>query len=601
MSGTARNSGKGEASEGVSGFSGVGDARITQFGKYQLFATLGKGGMADVFLSVARGQMGFNKLAVIKRLKAALAQDPAFRNMFLDEARLAARLNHPNIVHTYEVGEAQGVYFIAMEYLEGQPLNKVIKEAIRNEQRVPPEIAVRMIADALAGLGYAHELKDYDGRPLNVIHRDISPHNLFVTYDGHTKLVDFGIAKADTSSTETEVGVLKGKVSYMSPEQAMGQRLDARSDLFAMGIVLWELLTHRRLLQGESAANTLHKLMSEPIPHVADMQPDIDMELDRIVAVALEKDPNRRFQSAVEMREALEIWLSTNRVRTEDVSRTMLALFANVRSEVQKQVQRHMALIAPASNTSELQAITQDLGQQGLLRLGMGGSGSGSGVIANYGGVASPPSNPPGSFPSFPPSSPSMASGQNFTGPLMPPGQAAPPAKSNALLITVMIGCFVLVGLLIVVLGMRRQMQPIPVAPTATATESATPVAVQPSSSAPEAITVPTVTEVAAPKPAPSPRPNGRPSPQPAPKPVVTPHEPPAAEDPGSVTVSAYPWAKVTEGSKVICANTPCSKVPMPAGAHTLTFENGQDPSEKQTVTVQIKSGETTTKNIGFK
>src|SRR5438067_10395399 len=162
----------------------------TAFGKYQLFASLGRGGMADVFLSVARGQMGFNKLAVIKRLRQALAEEAAFRNMFLDEARLAARLNHPNIVHTYEVGEQNGVYFIAMEYLEGQSLNKVLKETLRRNEAMEPEICARVVADALAGLGHAHELRDYDGRPLNIIHRDVSPHNIFVTYDGHTKLVD---------------------------------------------------------------------------------------------------------------------------------------------------------------------------------------------------------------------------------------------------------------------------------------------------------------------------------------------------------------------------------------------------------------------------
>src|SRR6185503_12790751 len=136
----------------------------TAFGKYQLFASLGRGGMADVFLSVARGPMGFNKLAVIKRLRQALAEETSFRNMFLDEARLAARLNHPNIVHTYEVGEHNGIYFIAMEYLEGQALNKIVKECVRNQQRVPPEVCVRIIADALGGLTHAHELRDYDGR-----------------------------------------------------------------------------------------------------------------------------------------------------------------------------------------------------------------------------------------------------------------------------------------------------------------------------------------------------------------------------------------------------------------------------------------------------
>src|SRR3954469_8238493 len=143
----------------------------TAFGKYQLFASLGRGGMADVFLAVARGQMGFNKLAVIKRLRQALAEESAFPTMFLDEARLAARPSPPNIVHTYEVGEQGGVYFIAMEYLEGQSLNKVLKEALRRKENIDPEVGARIIADALGGLAYAHSLGDYDGRPLGIIHR----------------------------------------------------------------------------------------------------------------------------------------------------------------------------------------------------------------------------------------------------------------------------------------------------------------------------------------------------------------------------------------------------------------------------------------------
>src|SRR6185369_10133796 len=239
--------------------------------------------MADVFLAVARGQLGLNKLVVIKRLRQALAEEKPFRTMFLDEARLAARLNHPNIVHTYEVGEQNAMYFIAMEYLEGQSLNKVLKELVRRKETLEPAFAVRVVADALAGLGYAHELRDYDGRPLSVIHRDVSPHNIFVTYDGHTKLVDFGIAKAALSTTETEVGVLKGKVAYMAPEQAMGGRIDQRADLFAMGIVLWELLARQRLMTGASAANTLHKLMNEAIPRLSEAVPGIDPALEAIV------------------------------------------------------------------------------------------------------------------------------------------------------------------------------------------------------------------------------------------------------------------------------------------------------------------------------
>ncbi len=577
----------------------------TAFGKYQLFASLGRGGMADVFLSVARGQMGFNKLAVIKRLRQALAEETAFRNMFLDEARLAARLSHPNIVHTYEVGEQNGVYFIAMEYLEGQSLNKVLKESLRRRELIEPEVSVRIVADALAGLGYAHELRDYDGRPLQIIHRDISPHNLFVTYDGHTKLVDFGIAKAALSSTETEVGVLKGKVAYMSPEQAMGQRIDARSDLFAMGIVLWELLAQQRLMTGESAANTLHKLMNEPIPRLSAVLPHVDPTLEMLVARALEKDPNHRWQSAADMRGALESWLASRSmpVRQEDVGRRMLSLFGPVREEVQRQIQKHMAAFASAQNTQEVQALTAaslqrfaaaGANQSGqLLALGTGGSGSGSGVIASYGGL--------------PPSSPSVLSGAYGYHPSQSvPSMQAPQKSNSTLLIVITIGCFVLAGLLILVLGLRDH-KPGPTEPDPSSTlasttpppESAT--TEPPSASVPATTSTPPSSVISAAKPTRTSAP-----PATTQKPVVVPPKPPTppppapVEDPGFVTVSSYPWAKVTEGTKVICPVTPCNKVPLSPGSHTLTFENGEKPGQKQTVSVVIKSGETTPKNIGF-
>jgi serine/threonine protein kinase len=605
--------------------------RTTAFGKYQLFASLGRGGMADVFLSVARGQMGFNKLAVIKRLRQALAEEPAFRNMFLDEARLAARLSHPNIVHTYEVGEQNGVYFIAMEYLEGQSLNKVLKEALRRKEGIEPEVGARIIADALGGLAYAHALGDYDGRPLGIIHRDVSPHNIFVTYDGHTKLVDFGIAKAALSSTETEVGVLKGKVAYMSPEQAMGGRIDQRADLFAMGIVLWELLARQRLMTGESAANTLHKLMNEQIPRVSSVVPGIDPELEAICGKALEKDPQYRWQSAAEMRDALEAWLRSNplQARQEEVSRKMLHLFGTVREEVQRQVQRHMASITTATNTQELQALTAEslnrMEQSGanvsgqLLRLGNNGSGSGSGVVPNY-GMGSHPSGVSGGFQS-------MAS-QSMGGSQMGPQPVSPPAKSNnSLLIVIAIGFFLLAGLLIIVLGLRYPQHKNDV-PTAEGTGAPTVTGVAMGTGAPPSTAPTESVALATPPPvvdpgAPQPPPTGatgtaatagtvkgavrNPPPATTPKTVTAPHPPPPAppppaedKDPGFLTINVYPWAKVSEGGRVLCAATPCNKISLSPGSHTLTLEN-PDQGMKQATTVTIKSGETTTRAIGFK
>jgi serine/threonine-protein kinase len=536
--------------------------------------------------------------------------------MFLDEARLAARLNHPNIVHTYEVGEQNGVYFIAMEYLEGQSLNKVLKEALRRKEMLEPEVCVRIVADALAGLGHAHELRDYDGRPLQIIHRDVSPHNIFVTYDGHTKLVDFGIAKAALSSTETEVGVLKGKVAYMSPEQAMGGRIDCRSDLFAMGIVLWELLAHQRLMTGDNAANTLHKLMNEPIPRLSQVMPSVDPHLDAIVARALEKDPTIRFQSAAEMREALEAWLSRSGrpFRQDDVARRMMALFGNVREEVQRQVQRHMSAITTAANTQELQALTAEslkrMEQSGanvsgqLLRLGVNGSGSGSGVVPSYGG-----SRPSGATGGYAPMGSSAS---------MPASQAAPaPKANNSIALVALVGFFFLAAVAIVVLGLRKkdgQSGNLATGPTASSTVSAAPtpfpiVTGEPTATAsavPTGTTTspePSASTVAAKNPPPKQPIAVRPPSAPTTKATVVappPPPPPEKEEPGFLTINSYPWAKVTENGRVICAATPCSRVQLPPGNHTLLLENSEQ-GFKQSVSVTIKSGETTTRAVAFK
>lgn len=317
-------------------------AGASSLGKYQLIASLGHGGMADVFLAVSRGLAGFNKLVVIKRLRAALAEDWEFRRMFLDEARLAARLNHPNVVQTYEVGELGGSYFIAMEYLDGQPLHKVIREAARLGAPLGPLVSARIVADALSGLHNAHELTDYGGAPLRIIHRDVSPHNIFVTYDGQVKLVDFGIAKARSSSGDTEVGVLKGKIAYMAPEQILGGPMDRRADIFAMGVVLWELLAGRRLMLRDTNGATMHRIVSEPIGPPSQESPSIDPALDAIAMKALARDPAARFQTADAMREALIEHLSTHSLRHDTVTIRMSTMFEERRAEIAQYIKECM-------------------------------------------------------------------------------------------------------------------------------------------------------------------------------------------------------------------------------------------------------------------
>jgi serine/threonine-protein kinase len=316
-----------------------------------MFASLGRGGMADVLLGAAQGPKGFNKLVVVKRLRALLAEDPAMVNMFLDEARLAARLSHPNVINTYEIGEEQGIYFIVMEYLDGRPLHEIIDALKQLDRRLPPQVWAKIVAEALAGLHHAHELCDYDGTPLGVVHRDVSPQNIIVTFDGRVKLVDFGIAKAAVNITRTESGIVKGKLAYMAPEQAQPTEadLDRRADIFAMGIVLWECLTMRRLITGTPAA-AANKIVDMEFKAPSLLAGDVPKALDAIALRALERDPAKRYQTAEEMRDALEGYIqSTGRyVREDEIGRPIAQMFEEQREDVREQIRHHMANLGSA-------------------------------------------------------------------------------------------------------------------------------------------------------------------------------------------------------------------------------------------------------------
>jgi hypothetical protein len=334
-------------------------------GRYQLFARLGSGGHADIYLAVARGTLGVDKLVVIKRARPDVA---AFGPFFVEEARIALRLNHPNLVHSYELGEDRGAHFLAMEHIEGLSLRELFGSP--RSRSFSPAIWLRVIADALNGLAHVHGLRDYDGTLLGVIHRDISPHNLLVSYDGVTKVVDFGTALSRHGRT-SEPGVLAGKLAYMAPEQMLG-RIDPRSDLFAMGVVLWEVLSGRRLFDGDQG-QVLREVVHGPIPRLAGVLPDVDPELDELVARAVEKDPAARYQSAHEMRQAIERYLRKpgHVVRELEVGEAMTAAFADVRAELQGQIRRAMAsLSVGAASAGELPGLPGGAGDLGGLDAG---------------------------------------------------------------------------------------------------------------------------------------------------------------------------------------------------------------------------------------
>jgi len=300
----------------------------TMLGRYELLATIGEGGMARVILARQRGPAGFEKAVVIKVIHPRMSQDQSAIGMLLDEARVAAQINHRNVVQTYELGEAHGTFYIVMEYLHGESLHRLLKAAALGPG-IDPRLAARIVADACEGLHAAHTLVDLAGRPRSVIHRDVSPGNIVVLYDGTVKVVDFGIAKAnDRVSTTTQDGQLKGKYAYMSPEQIRNEPLDQRSDVFSLGIVLWEALTLHRLFYASNVAATLMQILEAPRVAPSTIRPEVGPALDAVALKALAVDPRDRFQTAAEMRQAIEDAIWESRCTPSDINAYMTAVFA---------------------------------------------------------------------------------------------------------------------------------------------------------------------------------------------------------------------------------------------------------------------------------
>jgi serine/threonine-protein kinase len=277
-------------------------------GRYEILAPVGSGGMAAIYLAKIAGPAGFEKPLALKVIHSHLVEDDQFVQMFFDEARIASQLQHPNIVQIFELGEHEGIYFIAMEYLRGETVGAVIQRVTSSPNRMmDPRVACHIMMEASEGLQYAHELTTLDGQPLRLVHRDISPQNLFVTYSGTVKLMDFGIARAVGLAHSTRPGSLKGKFSYMAPEQVRGLDLDSRSDIFSMGVVLWEMLTGRRLFKGRNDLESLRLAGDAKYVPVGQVRTGIPPELDRVLARALAREPGDRYTSALELHTDLGI------------------------------------------------------------------------------------------------------------------------------------------------------------------------------------------------------------------------------------------------------------------------------------------------------
>ncbi len=287
---------------------------IGQFGPYDILGRLAMGGMAEILLAreTVEGTESVieqGRFLVVKKILPHYATEQDFVDMFLDEARIGLRLSHPNITHFYKFGEHEGSYYIAMEWVNGQPLGRVIRRA-RKRGGLPIPISAHLIARVADALHHAHTASSADGEPMDLIHRDVSPHNVMVSYDGNVKLLDFGIAKAEQQSHKTTAGTVKGKFSYMAPEQCMGKKIDHRIDVFALGVCLYETLTGRTLYRRDSEILTMRAIIEEPVPSLYDRMPDAPPELEKIVKKSLAKNADDRFQSASEMQDALQSFLT---------------------------------------------------------------------------------------------------------------------------------------------------------------------------------------------------------------------------------------------------------------------------------------------------
>ena len=282
------------------------DAEGERLDRFELVAELASGGMATVYLARLSGVAGFQRLVAIKRLHPHLAKEPEFIEMFLDEARLAARIHHPNVVPIQEVGESKSGYYLVMDYVEGDTLARLLARAAQSKLEVPWSVTVRIILDTLAGLHAAHELTDDLGQPLAIVHRDVSPQNILVGSDGIARITDFGVARAASRLSTTRSGQLKGKLAYMAPEQARGESIDRRADVFSCGIVLWEALALRRLFKGDGEAATLNRVLYDAIVPPSAHRPEVPPLLEQVCMKALERDASQRFDSAEAFADELE-------------------------------------------------------------------------------------------------------------------------------------------------------------------------------------------------------------------------------------------------------------------------------------------------------
>ena len=328
-------------------------SQFEKFGKYILLEKLAAGGMAEVYLAKSSGANGVNKFVAIKRILPQFSNNQEFIEMFHEEAKVSVNLNHSNVVSIYDFGIEKGQFFIVMEFVEGRNLRQIINELKKFNRSIKIEEAVYIVKEAAAGLDHAHRCVDqHTGRPLNITHRDMSPQNIMISFEGEAKVIDFGIAKkSEPNGEETKAGTLKGKFAYMSPEQAEAEEVDPRTDVFALGIILWELLANDRLFTGSNENAILRKVRECQTPPIRKINPLVPVELERIVTKALAKDKNVRYQTAATLQKDLNRFLNTQHpdFAPQDFSKTVVDCFKNAFAEGREKLITYSKIDIPST------------------------------------------------------------------------------------------------------------------------------------------------------------------------------------------------------------------------------------------------------------